>query len=107
MPFKISTYKYCKSVKIICIILYYLWNFENKYSVCLSVCDIAHLDYHDNTNLQTNHTYPVHNVDLNYVARFIDIKDEQLLRNMRRAINDILHVNWHPPVFESLVNYDW
>ena len=24
-------------VKIICIILYYLWNFENKYSVCLSV----------------------------------------------------------------------
>ena len=43
MPFKISTYKYCKSVKIICIILYYLWNFENKYSVCLSVIHMRHM----------------------------------------------------------------
>ena len=31
-------YIYCKSVKIVCIILYCLWDFENKYSVCLSVC---------------------------------------------------------------------
>ena len=38
LPVKISAYKYCKSVKKnICIILYYLWNFENKYYVCLSI----------------------------------------------------------------------
>ena len=37
LALQILRLKYCTFVKIIiCIMLYYSWNFENKYSVCLS-----------------------------------------------------------------------